>query len=97
MKIPKFKNEKEEVEFWDEHGVLDFIEGEVDEPIGLDSKLKEAILGGKRKRRLKNISLKIDPVFIQAIKKIATQKSLPYQSLIRMWLAQDIRRELHKL
>jgi hypothetical protein len=88
------KNEHKEAEFWDKHGILEFA-SEIDEPITLDSKLKNDILSGKRKRKLKNISLKIDPVFIQAIKKIATQKAIPYQSLIRMWLAENIKKELH--
>ncbi|MDI6793225.1 MAG: CopG family antitoxin [bacterium] len=87
------KDEHTEAEFWDNHGILDFV-SEIDEPITLDSKLKEDILSGKRRRKLKNISLKIEPVFIQAIQKIATQKSIPYQSLIRMWLAENIRKEL---
>ena len=89
-----FDDEHKEAEFWDSHGILDFA-SEIDEPIILDSKLKEEILSGKRKRKLRNISLKIDPVFIHAIKKIATQKSIPYQSLIRMWLAENIKEELH--
>lgn len=87
------KSEHNEAEFWDSHGILDFV-SEIDEPITLDPKLKEDILSGKRRRKLKNISLKVEPVFIQAIRKIATQKSIPYQSLIRMWLAENIRKEL---
>ncbi|MBU0566839.1 BrnA antitoxin family protein [bacterium] len=84
---------EKEAEFWDEQGVLDFA-SELDEPITIDSELREEVLSGKRKRKLKNISLKVDPVFIQAIKKIATQKAIPYQSLIRMWLAENIKQEL---
>ncbi len=34
-------------------------------------------------------------VFIQALRKIATMKSIPYQTLIRQWLAEGIRKELH--
>jgi len=56
--------------------------------------LRLQILEGKRTRRLENISIKLDPVQIQALKKIATMKSVPYQTLIRQWLAQGIRREL---
>lgn len=93
MKIPKFKNEREEQKFWDEKGVLGFIQ-EGDEDVGIDSQLKQDILHGRRKRRLKNISLKLDPVYVTVIKKIATQKSLSYQSLIRHWLSENIKKEL---
>ncbi len=83
-----------EAEFWDKQDILNFV-ADPDEPITIDSKLKEEILSGKRKRRLKNISLKIDPAFIYTIKKIATQKAIPYQSLIRMWLAENVKKEMH--
>lgn len=36
----------------------------------------------------------IDPTQIQALRKIATMRSIPYQTLIRQWLAETIRREL---
>jgi len=44
-----------------------------------------------------NITIKIDPLQIIAIKKLATMKSIPYQTLIRHWLAQDIKKELERL
>jgi len=36
----------------------------------------------------------LDPAQIQGLRKIATMKSIPYQTLIRQWLAEGIRREL---
>ncbi|MCP4681094.1 MAG: hypothetical protein GY864_02030 [Desulfobacterales bacterium] len=60
----------------------------------LDQRLLRDILSGKRKRKLKNITVKIDPLHIMAIKKFATMKSVPYQTLIRQWLAENIRKEL---
>jgi len=56
--------------------------------------LRRAILSGKRRRNLKNISIKMDPLQIQAIKKVATMKSIPYQTLIRHWLSDNLRKEL---
>ena len=77
-----------------EHGdILDEITDEsVD--LSLDERLRQDILSGKRKRKLKNITIKIDPLQIMAIKKLANMKSIPYQTLIRYWLAQDIKKEL---
>jgi hypothetical protein len=60
----------------------------------LDEELREQILEGKRTRRLRNITVKLDPVQIQALRKIATRQSIPYPALIRKWLADGIRREL---
>ncbi len=38
--------------------------------------------------------IKVDPLHNMAIKKLATMKSIPYQTLIRHWLAGEIKKEL---
>ena len=78
---------------YDREGVLGQIE---EEPVefALDEELRAQILRGARRRALKNVSLKLDAVQIVALKRIATQKAMPYQTLIRSWLAEGIRREL---
>jgi predicted DNA binding CopG/RHH family protein len=40
---------------------------------------------------LKNFTIKVDPLQIQAIKKLSTMKAIPYQTLIRHWLAEGIK------
>ena len=60
----------------------------------LAAELKEQILSRKRNRRLKNVSIKLDPAQLIALRKIAVTKSIPYQTLIRQMLAEGIRREL---
>ena len=87
-------DETEEAKYYDEQGVLKEI---IDEPVAmsLDTELRRAIVSGKRRRSLKNISIKMDPLQIQAIKKVATMKSIPYQTLIRHWLSENLRKELH--
>jgi predicted DNA binding CopG/RHH family protein len=62
--------------------------------LSLEEALKQDILEGKRKRRLKNISIKIDPLYLQSIRKIATMKGIPYQTLVRQWLAEKVKKEL---
>jgi len=49
----------------------------------LDGELRRQILAGQRTRRLQYVSIKLDPPQIQALRKIATMKSIPYQTLIR--------------
>jgi len=80
--------------YYNRHGVLGEI---VEEPVefALEEELRNQILLGKRKRRLKNISIKLEPVQIQALQKIATMKAIPYQTLIRQILAEVIKKELH--
>ena len=78
---------------YDRHGILgELLETPVE--VALDTELRRQILGGERTRRLQNISIKLDPMQIQALRKIATMKAIPYQTLIRQWLAEGIRKEL---
>ena len=80
--------------YYDRRGVLQEIE---EQPVvfALDDELRRAILGGERARRLQNLSIKLDATQIHALRKIATMKAIPYQTLIRQWLAEGIRKELH--
>ena len=93
MKTKKIEKKLTAELYYDTHGVLGDIMDE-DIELVLDDTLGEDILTGKRKRRLRNISIKIDPLYLQSIKKIATLKGIPYQTLMRQWLTEKIRREL---
>jgi len=81
------------VRYYEERNILDEITDETVDLI-LDENLRDEILSGKRKRKLKNITIKIDPLQVKAIKKLSTMKSIPYQSLIRSWLAEGIKSEM---
>jgi predicted DNA binding CopG/RHH family protein len=87
---PKSKNL---TRYYDESNILDEI---IDESVDLilDEHLRDDILSGKRKRKLKNVTIKIDPLQVKAIKKLSTMKSIPYQTLIRSWLAEGIKTEM---
>jgi hypothetical protein len=80
-------------EYYDKVDIMDEILGESID-LTLDNGLRKDILSGKRRRKLKNLTIKMDPVQIQAVRKIATMKSIPYQTLIRHWIAEEIKKEL---
>jgi predicted DNA binding CopG/RHH family protein len=79
--------------YYDRRGILSELK-DADVEFSLDEELRRQILRGARTRRLRNLTIKLDPVQIQALRKIATRRSIPYQTLIRQWLADGIRREL---
>ena len=87
------KKSKDWIKYYDDRDILDEI---TDESVDLllDEHLREDILSGKRKRKLKNITIKVDPLQVKAIKKLSTIKSIPYQTLIRSWLAEGIKSEM---
>ena len=92
--MKKQENEiKDWIRYYEHENILDEIIDE-DVALSLDNQVRQDILSGRRKRKLKNITIKIDPLQIIAIKKLATMKSIPYQTLIRHWLAEDIKQEL---
>ena len=87
------KDKKDWGNYYEDRNILDEI---VDESIDftLDDNLRQEILSGKRKRKLKNVTIKVDPLQIMAIKKLSNMKSIPYQTLIRHWLAEGIKHEM---
>ena len=90
------EKDKEWADYYDQVNIL----GELlEEPVEfrLGEKLRRDILSKKRKRKLQNITIKIDPLQVQAIRKLATTKSMPYQTLIRHWLSEEIKKELNLL
>jgi predicted DNA binding CopG/RHH family protein len=93
MRAKTRKESVSEAGYYDAHGVLDEIIEE-DVTISLSDALRREILAGQRKRKLKNFSVKIDPLQLQALKRIATSKGIPYQTLVRQWLVEKIKAEL---
>jgi len=92
----QMKKSKDWIGYYEDRNILDEITDEsVD--LSLDDRLRQDILSGRRKRKLKNVTIKIDPFQIVAIKKLSTMKSIPYQTLIRHWLAEGIRQELDSI
>ena len=94
--MSKTKNQVSNHSLADYYDKADIMDEILDESIDLtlDNGLRKDILSGKRRRKLKNLTIKMDPVQIQAVRKIASMKSIPYQTLIRHWIAQEIKKEL---
>ena len=86
--------DKQWADYYDQVSILDELS---EEPVefGLGEKLRRDILSKKRKRKLQNVTIKIDPLQVHAIRKLATAKSIPYQTLIRHWLSEEIKKELN--
>ncbi|HUL38117.1 MAG TPA: hypothetical protein VLW47_10555 [Thermodesulfobacteriota bacterium] len=92
----KKERDKQWADYYDQVNILDDL---LEEPVefSLGERLRRDILSKKRKRRLQNITIKIDPLQVQAMRKLATTKSVPYQTLIRHWLSEEIKKELNLL
>ncbi len=82
--IPKFKNEKEEQDFWSEHDSSEY----------LDWKSAERVLFPNLKPSTKSISLRLPESLLDALRQMANERDVPYQSLIKMILQERIERDL---
>jgi len=83
-KIPKFKSEDEEREFWSTHDSSEYIDWK---------KVKRIVLP-ELKPSLKTISLRLPESMIEELKLLAHKKDVPYQSLLKMFLSEKISEEL---
>ena len=81
--LPPFDNEGEEQQFWAVHEVVDFFDWEKAEE-GSFPALKPSTT---------TISLRLPEAMLEELKVLATEQDIPYQSLIKMYLAERIARE----
>ncbi len=80
--IPEFEDEREEAVFWSSHG--------------LDPRLMNASIQRQTVRESTTITLRFDPQMLSRIKRIARQRYLNYQSMIKHWLAERLEEEVAK-
>ena len=79
-KIPEFESEAEERAFWESHGSTDYI----------DWKVAERAQFPNLKPSTKTISLRLPESLLDRIKIEANKRDMPYQSLIKAWLSEDV-------
>jgi predicted DNA binding CopG/RHH family protein len=90
---PKFRSDDEAADYFETHSVTD-VWNQL--PSGKPAKLSGALDKSIRERHAaakSPISIRLVPEEIAAAKKIAAAKSVGYQTQLRMWIAEGIRRE----
>ncbi len=86
-KIPKHRSEDAERKFWADQDSTDYIEWE---------KAQRVILP-KLKPSLKTISLRLPEHLLAELKLLANKRDIPYQSLLKLFLAERLDEEFRKL
>jgi predicted DNA binding CopG/RHH family protein len=82
--IPDFKSQEEEAAFWDAHDSSDYVDW---------SKAEKAIFPNL-KLSTESISLRLPSPLLAHIKELANEKDVPYQSLMKVYLSNQVEREL---
>jgi predicted DNA binding CopG/RHH family protein len=82
--LPKFKNEDDERAFWTTHDSTDF----------MNWKQAERVAFSNLKPSIKKISLRLPESMLEELKILANKRDVPYQSLLKIFLAERIAKEL---
>lgn len=81
-KPPEFKTEAQERAFWESHDSTEFVDWRQAEQVQLPN----------LKPSTKTISLRLPVSLLERIKVEANKRDVPYQSLIKAWLADEVNR-----
>ena len=85
MRLPDFKTEEDEINFWEKHSISDYW-----------NDLSESDDTFKRPK-LTPVTLKFDPLVLKKIKMLAKKRGLSYNAYIRYLLAKSIEEDMpHK-
>jgi predicted DNA binding CopG/RHH family protein len=77
-RVPKFATEAEEREFWESHDTTDYV----------DWSRARAVSFPNLRPSTKTISLRLPEDVLDAIRNHARKLDVPYQSLMKLWLAE---------
>lgn len=83
-RIPNFRSEAEEQAFWAEHESTEYVDW---------SKARRTVFPNL-KPSTKTISLRLPEHMIEELKTLANKQDVPYQSLLKMYLAERLEQEL---
>lgn len=78
--VPRFRTEAEERKFWETHDSTDYVDWSKAERVRLPN-LKPSTAA---------ISIRLPVGLLERIKIAANKRDVPYQSLIKMWLAEKV-------
>lgn len=82
--IPEFENEKQEREFWSAHDSAEHV----------DWKQARAVRLPNLKPTTRTISIRLPVTLLEDLKLLANKRDVPYQSLLKMYLAERVEEEL---
>ena len=90
-KIPEFKSDREAAEFWAAHDSAAHARNLEEEDVTVDPGLRRRVAARAAAKRA--VTLRLEHRQIAGAKEIARRKSIPYQTLMRMWIAEGLAKE----
>jgi len=80
LKLPKFKNEDEEAEFWNTHDSTEYI----------DWSKGQKVIFPNLKPTSRSISIRLPEYIINQVKVEANKLDIPYQALMKQYIARGV-------
>lgn len=87
--IPTFKTEDEERDFWATHDLTDYFDMRKAERVSFPNLKRTNFTPPTR-----TISLRLPQPLFSQVKHLADKRDVPYQSLLKIFLAERVRQEL---
>lgn len=82
--IPRFSSEDEEREFWATHDSAEYIDW---------SKAEKNPTFPRLKPSTRTVSIRLPESLLAALKTLANKRDVPYQSLVKIFLAEKVKEE----
>jgi predicted DNA binding CopG/RHH family protein len=86
--LPAFRTDEEERAYWEKHDIGDFLADTRPVDVQVSRRIRERV-----KERKLNLTLRMEPSRVEEIKAVAEERGVPYQTLMRMWIVERLRRE----
>ncbi len=86
-RIPQFRTEEEERDFWASHDSTEYIDWSKAESVTL-SNLKPSV---------RSISIRLPEIMVEELKLLAHKRDVPYQSLMKIFISEKVKEELQKI
>jgi predicted DNA binding CopG/RHH family protein len=93
-KTPTFRSDRQAADFWATHDSARYTSDLKEEPVTVDTALSRRV--AERASAKKPVTLRLENQQIIRAKELARRKSVPYQTLMRMWIAEGLAKESSK-
>ncbi len=80
--IPDFSDEQQEADFWATHSV--------------NARLMDGSLQAHNAKESTSITVRIDPQMLARLKRLARERYLSYQSMMKQWVAERLEDEIYQ-
>jgi hypothetical protein len=94
--LPKFQSDRQAADYFENHSVAGVWDQLPEAPLAKPSPALAEKIRGRQACAKFPISLRLTPEQIATAKRIAEAKSVGYQTQLRMWIAEGIRREARR-